>query len=93
MKENLRKKIQARMLQDIQRLESALQEAEVNGVTESLEDVEQCTGLTATWCPIHGDCRCPRNEFGDRTFDGSGCPLHAIDSSHPLPPAKKEEGP
>lgn len=50
-----------------------------------------CTGLTAAWCPVHGDRRC-----GDLDADGEGnrrehevgpmsdpnCPLHAVTSSH-----------
>jgi hypothetical protein len=23
-----------------------------------------CTGIAASWCPIHGDCTCPRDEGG-----------------------------
>lgn len=23
-----------------------------------------CTGIAASWCPIHGDCICPRSEDG-----------------------------
>ncbi len=24
-----------------------------------------CTGIAASWCPIHGDCTCPRDETGE----------------------------
>lgn len=24
-----------------------------------------CTGLAASWCPVHGDCTCPRNGDGE----------------------------
>ena len=43
-----------------------------------------CTGLTATWCPIHGDCNCARRPDGDIEFEGGehSCPLHAINSPH-----------
>jgi len=42
---------------------------------------EKCTGLTARWCPIHGDCTCPERPDGD--WDGSDdCPLHGLDSDH-----------
>lgn len=43
-----------------------------------------CTGLTATWCPVHGDCRCERAD-GDPyegPSDDGACPLHAHDSPH-----------
>jgi len=41
-----------------------------------------CTGITASWCPRCGDCKCPplRKEVGD--MDAPGCPLHALDSAH-----------
>jgi hypothetical protein len=25
----------------------------------------ECTGIAASWCPIHGDCTCPRTEGGE----------------------------
>ena len=42
-----------------------------------------CTGLTARWCPVHGDCICPRpdNELGGDLADPM-CPLHSPDSRH-----------
>lgn len=36
---------------------------------------ESCTGLTARWCPIHGDCVCD-------DMDDLACPLHRTDSDH-----------
>lgn len=24
-----------------------------------------CTGIAASWCPVHGDCSCPRTEDGE----------------------------
>lgn len=43
-----------------------------------------CTGVTAQWCPVHGDCACPEDEQrpGERTFDDPRCPLHAPTSKH-----------
>lgn len=46
-----------------------------------------CTGVTATWCPLCGDCICERREDGEVEFevefDGDGnCPLHTFDSPH-----------
>lgn len=40
--------------------------------------IEGCTGVTAAWCPVHGDCTCP-----DRLVAMDGpCPLHDHDSLH-----------
>lgn len=41
-----------------------------------------CTGLTARWCPIHGDCTCPAEFPGD----DHSCPLHGSFSQHADPP-------
>ena len=51
-----------------------------------------CTGVTASWCPIHGDCTCPRHPLHGYTVDSHdslepgmndpACPLHAPDSEH-----------
>jgi hypothetical protein len=29
------------------------------------EDKQDCTGVAAQWCPIHGECICPKGEEGD----------------------------
>lgn len=34
-----------------------------------------CTGVSAGWCSIHGDCLC-------RSLPVTECPLHAADSTH-----------
>lgn len=39
-----------------------------------------CTGLSAAWCPIHGDCICDR----ENGLDHEECPLHNRGSQHPL---------
>lgn len=41
--------------------------------------IEGCTGVTAAWCPVHGDCTC-----ADRlvAMDDDGCPLHDKASLH-----------
>lgn len=41
----------------------------------------ECTGLSAFWCPLHGDCACPTPEDA---LDDPDCPLHAVDSPHAL---------
>lgn len=42
-------------------------------------EANHCTGISASWCPIHGDCVCPNRE--DDLSDPA-CPLHAPNSSH-----------
>ena len=37
-----------------------------------------CTGVSAAWCPIHGDCICVRE--GTAGFDDPDCPLHSSES-------------
>lgn len=39
----------------------------------------ECTGLSAHWCPIHGDCTCENPEDSMSDWD---CPLHSPRSSH-----------
>lgn len=43
-----------------------------------------CTGIAASWCPVHGDCTCPRADGGEPLdgLDANGCPLHDFASSH-----------
>lgn len=54
---------------------------------------EACTGIAATWCPVHGDCCCPVYWLGEavhreeRHLDSPSCPLHSASSTH------AEEGP
>lgn len=43
-----------------------------------LAEASECTGLTATWCPVHGDCTCPEGEYDEM----GGCPLHGSMSNH-----------
>lgn len=51
-------------------------------------EATNCTGLTALWCPTHGDCTCPPMfETGSgrpegRTLNHPQCPLHSTASSH-----------
>lgn len=49
---------------------------------EALRAAAECTGLTARWCPVHGDCVCE----GDN-LDDARCPLHAPSSTHADTPA------
>lgn len=44
-----------------------------------------CTGSTAVWCPVHGDCACPNVNDDPQegpTLDDASCPLHAPTSTH-----------
>jgi len=38
-----------------------------------------CTGLSASWCPIHGDCCCVCRED---SMSDEACPLHSPWSTH-----------
>ena len=45
----------------------------------------RCSGVSAVWCPIHGDCCCARSEDGDiYAMDDPDCPLHSRQSPHPI---------
>lgn len=46
-----------------------------------------CTGLTARWCPIHGNCTCgdePKDLGWHEELDhpANTCPLHRAESDH-----------
>ncbi len=46
-------------------------------------EVNQCTGVAASWCPVHGDCECPRDEDGGAwELNDPDCPLHSPESTH-----------
>lgn len=45
----------------------------------SLGKTPECTSVSATWCPIHGDCNCDR-EAGE--MNSEACPLHSRASTH-----------
>jgi hypothetical protein len=55
-----------------------------NRMRPGIEPPPECTGVTAVWCPIHGDCSCRRETNGglDVDRDDPRCPLHAPDSAH-----------
>jgi len=48
----------------------------------------ECTGIAASWCPIHGDCTCDKYESGERKTEvfaePTDCPLHSRESTHAL---------
>lgn len=39
----------------------------------------ECTGISAGWCPIHGDCICKNPED---SMSDEDCPLHSWASTH-----------
>lgn len=49
-----------------------------------LDPAPLCTGVTATWCPVHGDCTCPPDP-DPLYLNADGCPLHDTASAHPRP--------
>lgn len=51
----------------------------------------KCTGVTASWCPIHGDCTCPRKKDGEREEEDPKCPLHSLSSDHAEVPFELNE--
>lgn len=42
----------------------------------------ECTGTSASWCPVCGDCKCPRSESGETDLNDESCPLHSVRSKH-----------
>jgi hypothetical protein len=42
----------------------------------------ECTGLSAVWCPVHGDCACPYEVDSRRVGDNRACPLHGEATTH-----------
>lgn len=45
-------------------------------------DTTHCTGVSAGWCPVHGDCTCPRDGTDTREEQSETCPLHGGQSPH-----------
>ena len=43
---------------------------------------DRCTGITASWCPVCGDCKCERPSDFAGDMDQPNCPLHALNSTH-----------
>jgi hypothetical protein len=46
------------------------------GIRVDVVAPDQCTGWTARWCPLHGDCACGSEPSNPR------CHLHGRDSDH-----------
>jgi len=48
--------------------------------------VVECSGISASWCPIHGDCTCTIDEDTfEITMGEPKCPLHGDESRHGEP--------
>lgn len=43
---------------------------------------DECGGVAASWCPIHGACTCPLNDGEYEQDINPICPLHAVASRH-----------
>lgn len=60
------------------------QEAEYRRLFSSSEEASpSCTGMTARWCPVHGDCICAETNAAGDWQPVAGCPLHDDVSGHP----------
>lgn len=46
------------------------------------QNENECTGLTARWCPLHGSCACAYG--GENDLDDPDCPLHGTESEHAI---------
>ena len=71
----------------LKRIERDLRDAleRTDPPTATAKPAEVCTGIAATWCPVHGDCTCPHcddNPYADRTLTDESCPLHSSSSTH-----------
>lgn len=55
--------------------------------------VSTCTGLTAVWCPICGDCQCPETATGERSLTDEACALHSTRSPHAEPERESSSRP
>lgn len=57
-----------------------------------MTDTQECTGLSASWCPIHGDCTCPEPGDGEaKALDDFNCSLHSLGSDHRETPSPTEQ--
>ena len=45
-------------------------------------DVSECSNISAGWCPVHGDCTCPRDGTDTCEEQADDCPLHGTASNH-----------
>lgn len=60
----------------------------LEGIKRAWKHASRCTGIAASWCPIHGDCTCKDSETVAREEEDPDCPLHGDASTH----AESESG-
>lgn len=65
--------------------------AEANRETERVIVKPECTGVSASWCPVCGECSCPREEDGEWGEPNEDCPLHGRRSTHAERTAEQDE--
>lgn len=72
----------------IEELQKALELAAKGAHLQLPTEVEvvRCTSVSASWCPIHGECTCD----GDEVSDDKNCPLHSDQSNHASYPFNEE---
>lgn len=71
------------VLEIVQRYRGALSNALKPAPAPSEAVREGCTGIAASWCPVHGDCNCPRRKDGSWAYRShKSCPLHSDESTH-----------
>lgn len=63
---------------------TGLTPAQLRAMADDIEarDRRDCTGVAASWCPVHGDCTCPYDEDNGRDHSDFHCPLHGDHSAH-----------
>lgn len=74
------------------RLVSAKQITTLDELEVSVCKIEEassanCTGVAATWCPIHGDCECIIPDDPEEPVRDDKCSLHSPSSMHAEGPA------
>lgn len=57
---------------------AAAERARVRAEQHPTAEAAICTGISARWCPVHGDCTCP----DESDLCEEWCPLHGLASSH-----------
>lgn len=55
---------------------------DLSDVLAPLRREHPCTGVTAAWCPNHGDCGCASREDPFAHRNDWACPLHSPASPH-----------
>jgi len=74
-------------IEELKKIRDKLVQSPLSGSEEVPDGVPECTGTTAVWCPICGDCSCKRDESGEfpEGQEDDSCPLHSKESAHGVP--------